>query len=100
MIVHCVTYKSDWMFDLFGGHADSTVQPNDLAVEVAVLDDVLHQMAILVRVAQARRVGDLGEKNGMSEIGIFRAEITRGPMNNPLEYKCLCVNSQRWVLEQ
>src|SRR5262252_979880 len=41
-------------------HTDCTIEPDDLAIEITVLDDVLDEIGILIRLAQPFRKRDCG----------------------------------------
>jgi len=49
-----------WLYLLssLGGHAEGTIEPNDLAVDHVVLNDALHQVGELAWVTEAARVWD------------------------------------------
>src|SRR3954470_5865338 len=52
-----------------GWHAERAVEPDDLAVEHRVLDDVGGEGRVLVRAAEAARVRDLLAERGAGGLG-------------------------------
>src|SRR5690606_16538671 len=52
-----------------GGHADGAVEADGLAVEVAVLDDVLDERCILLRLPQPLRVRHLLSERRLRRLG-------------------------------